>query len=115
MCVACEREVDRDFRGFRCSCGGPLDVQLQLSLARGSFSSDDGSLWRYRDAIPIDDQSAIVSLGEGMTSLLEAELDGARPSLESRIPRADGILQRSRRVRAAEPLKGNGGRGDSRG
>ena len=83
ICVACEREVDRDFKGFRCSCGGPLDVQLRLSLARGSFSSDDGSLWRYRDAIPIDDQSAIVSLGEGMTPLLEAELDGARLLLKA--------------------------------
>ena len=56
---------------------GPLDVQLELSVARSRFSSDDGSLWRYRDAIPIDDQSAIVSLGEGMTPFLEAELDGA--------------------------------------
>ena len=81
-CVACERDVGRDFRGFRCSCGGPLDVQLELSQARDSFSLDDGSLWRYRDVIPIGDQEAIVSLGEGMTPLLDAQLDGTRVLLK---------------------------------
>ncbi len=82
-CVGCEREVDRDFTGFRCSCGGALDVQLQLSLPSDGFSSDDGSLWRYRDVIPLGDQKAIVSLGEGMTPLLDTELDGTRVLLKA--------------------------------
>ena len=82
-CAACERDTDRDFKGFRCSCGEPLDVQLELSGTRDIVSSDDGSLWRYRDVIPISDQEAIVSLGEGMTPLLEAVFDGTRVLLKA--------------------------------
>ena len=82
-CVECGRDKERDFTGFRCSCGGPLDVQLQAAPTAPSFSRGDGSLWRYRDVIPIQDRSAIVSLGEGMTPLLDAELDGKRVLLKA--------------------------------
>lgn len=75
-CIACGRESKPDARIFRCSCGGVLDVVMEPSpIFRDSFSRVE-SLWRYRAAIPVDDEAAIVTLGEGLTPLIEVELDG---------------------------------------
>ncbi|MDP9194952.1 MAG: threonine synthase [Acidobacteriota bacterium] len=51
------------------SCAAPILVQYELSPSpRVSCSRSD--MWRYRDVLPIDDESEIVTLGEGITPLL---------------------------------------------
>jgi threonine synthase len=52
-----------------------LDLQFQPALKETDLRSRESSLWRYRAAIPIDDEEAIVSLGEGLTPVSEEVFD----------------------------------------
>ncbi|MHC4067183.1 MAG: threonine synthase [Planctomycetota bacterium] len=57
--------------------GRPLWVRYDLGAIRDAVRPADlvsrpASLWRYRDLLPVNDDGAIVSLGEGMTPLLAA-------------------------------------------
>src|SRR4051812_41487483 len=54
-------------------CGMPLLVHYDLSpnpSLRDEIRSRRADLWRYRELLPIEDESEIVTLGEGMTPLL---------------------------------------------
>jgi threonine synthase len=51
-------------------CGQPLIVRLAHAPARSDISSD-ASLWRYRAALPLAEGEQAVTLGEGMTPLIE--------------------------------------------
>jgi threonine synthase len=76
VCLACGRETDPDGRVYRCACGGVLDIEMAPPTELRNSLGREESLWRYRAAIPVDDESAIVTLGEGLTPLIEVELDG---------------------------------------
>lgn len=69
-------------------CGKPLLVrydldQAQKSLTRESLPQRRPDLWRYREVLPVADDSNIVSLGEGLTPLLEAKRLGERIGIRS--------------------------------
>lgn len=54
-------------------CGMPLLVQYDLSpnpALRDEIRSRRADMWRYREVLPVEDESEIVTLGEGMTPLL---------------------------------------------
>ncbi len=70
-CLACGREHDPSPRLITCnSCGGPLEIELDLSrISRASFLNVR-SMWRYRPALPMGDLVEPVSLGEGATPLV---------------------------------------------
>jgi threonine synthase len=60
------------------ACGKPLLVRYDLAragstLTKESLRSREPSLWRYREVLPVDDPSNIVSLGEGFTPLLRVD------------------------------------------
>ena len=66
-----------------CECGGPLLVLYDLERAKATWSRDSvskgpSSMWRYAPVLPVRDQASIVSLGEGMTPMLETRRLGAR-------------------------------------
>ncbi len=59
-------------------CGKPLLVRYDLELAAktltpGSLAARDSNLWRYREVLPVADETNIVSLGEGMTPLFKTD------------------------------------------
>src|SRR6476659_7090443 len=59
-------------------CGKPLFVRYDLdaasqTLTKESLKGRESSLWRYREVLPVSDQSNIVSFGEGWTPLLTAQ------------------------------------------
>jgi threonine synthase len=59
-------------------CGKPLLVRYDLetaskSLTKESLVGREASLWRYKEILPVDDDSNIVSLGEGWTPILRAD------------------------------------------
>src|SRR5665213_3498003 len=65
-----------------CECGGPLLVRYDLEKVRAtwkreSLSSAPPSMWRYAPLLPVRDPAHIVSLGEGMTPLLNVPRLGA--------------------------------------
>ncbi len=80
-CTACENEIPSEYRGFRCKCGGPLDIRFQPEMKIDDLRSD-GTLWRYRQAIPIEKDECIVSLGEGGTPIQEESIVGDRVFLK---------------------------------
>lgn len=66
-----------------CACGGPLLVRYDLEKLKQSWSREwinngPSSMWRYAPVLPVSKPSAIVSLGEGMTPLINTRRLGAR-------------------------------------
>jgi threonine synthase len=61
---------------WRCpDCGGRLDFESLPPFRADSIKANDSSLWRYEDWLPVEKR---ITLGEGMTPLVETELDGLR-------------------------------------
>lgn len=69
-CHACSRTYPIDTLRYNCDCGGVLNLKKEkTTFPLDEISGRSSTLWRYREAIPVDDAS-IVSLGEGMTPLV---------------------------------------------
>src|SRR5260370_27817426 len=67
-------------------CVGPLDVvydhaALKKVVPRERIERGPASMWRYRDLLPIEDSTPVVTLGEGFTPLVKAERPGEELSL----------------------------------
>src|ERR1700722_4515213 len=76
-CSVCNRKYEAGKVWNLCECGGPLLVRYDLEALRQSWSLDSlasapESMWRYAPVLPVRHESSIVSLGEGMTPLIEA-------------------------------------------
>ncbi len=61
-----------------CTCGSSLMAAYNLAGIAKGLSRDDlpgraPNLWRYRELLPLFDQSNIITLGEGFTPLIKAE------------------------------------------
>lgn len=54
---------------YRCECGFPFTLK-NSTLPRCEWDSSTFSLWRYREALPISDETETVTLGEGMTPII---------------------------------------------
>lgn len=83
----CHTEYDLNDRLYVCSeCGGLLDIERAEGMVGGAESlrdlwrkrlvsadlRDRSGVWRFREFLPFDDDTAIVSLGEGNTPLYDA-------------------------------------------
>ncbi len=70
-CHACNRTYSIDTLRYKCDCGGVLNLKKEgNAFPLDEISGRSSTLWRYREAIPVSNDSSIVSLGEGMTPLL---------------------------------------------
>jgi threonine synthase len=76
VCASCEAAFPVDRPRWRCECGSYLMLSDTGMFAPGTLASRPASLWRYREALGIDDSSPAVTLGEGFTPLADATLDG---------------------------------------
>ena len=74
-CSRCKKCYDPDVINQLCSCGGPLLVKYDMEhLARtrkSVLSSRPPSLWRYGEFLPVRKEENIVTLGEGMTPIVQ--------------------------------------------
>jgi threonine synthase len=73
-CAACGRDYGLDELAWRCAgCGGVLDLAgfTPAVPPRSVIGQRRPTLWRYAEALPID-EPADISLGEGMTPLVTA-------------------------------------------
>ena len=111
--------------------GRPLWVRYDLdavgaAVDRAEIANRPPTMWRYRELLPVDDDENIVTLGEGMTPLLECHRLGAALGLtnlwikdDSQLPtgtfKARGLamaVSRARELgveRLAIPTAGNAG------
>jgi len=78
-CSECGKKYDAAVEQHLCACGRPLLVRYDLKRAAaalnlGALANRPRTLWRYAEVLP---DGAPVSLGEGMTALLETPRLGA--------------------------------------
>ncbi len=72
-CSACAWSGPGDRLASLCpDCAQPLVVDVAIASGRARPADAPWSLWRYRDVLPMADADVPVTLGEGMTPLLEA-------------------------------------------
>ncbi|HRE99078.1 MAG TPA: threonine synthase [Pirellulaceae bacterium] len=100
--------------------------KIRATVDRGSLDRREGTMWRWRELLPVGDEPVRVSLGESITPLLDAPRLGARLGLdrlkikdESTLPtgsfKARGLamaIEMARRFghrRVALPTAGNAG------
>ena len=78
-CALCGKHHEaRTLQNLCIECGKPLLVRYDLEAAAKTLTPETlrprgSSLWRYREVLPVEDESNIVSFGEGWTPLLKAE------------------------------------------
>ena len=82
VCSVCGERFGAEAPLWRCTCGAPLDLDFSPIIDKSMFESDAPGLRRYANALPLDSPQRMVSLGEGGTPLLEAELDGRPVALK---------------------------------
>ena len=74
-CRSCGEQYDLDTTSFPCQeCGGILDFQYDydsVPVARSDWERRSGSMWKYRELLPVRDDDAVVSLGEGATPMID--------------------------------------------
>jgi threonine synthase len=69
-----------------CTCGAPLLARYDLDRARAwsrdSLAGRVPTMWRYRELLPVFDDEAPITLGEGFTPLFHARALGATLGLD---------------------------------
>ncbi|HEU5102610.1 MAG TPA: threonine synthase [Roseiflexaceae bacterium] len=77
-CGACAATYDPDQLLNLCpACGKPLLARYDLrkaaaTLTSAALAARQANMWRYREVLPVRDDAAILSLGEGWTPLARA-------------------------------------------
>lgn len=88
-CAACHLKHEaRRLLNLCRECGKPLLARYDLraagrTLTKESLVGRRPDLWRYREVLPVEDETNIVSLGEGWTPLLRAERVGKKLGIEN--------------------------------
>jgi len=78
-CTACARELDADAVQGTCPrCGKVLFARYDLGGLKKAVRPDDlrgrrWDMWRYHELLPVRSEANLVTLGEGMTPLLEVD------------------------------------------
>ena len=75
-CLDCGVVYPTDTPRWRCDCGAPLDVDVEAIFPKEALASRRANMWRYREAIPIQEDAHIVSMDEGMTPLSAVSFAG---------------------------------------
>jgi len=76
-CTACSGEFDAEVVHTTCPrCGKVLFARYDLGALKSAVTPNDlrgrrWDMWRYSELLPVRSEAGIVSLGEGMTPLLE--------------------------------------------
>ncbi len=79
ICSNCQATYRADARTFKCTqCGGPFELTERLPFRADAIIEREKSLWRYFKMLPIERDAQIISMGEGMTPLVEAVFAGRR-------------------------------------
>ena len=71
ICKRCGAAYLLDDSRWKCDCGSFLDIEFDFSFDMEKIKGRKPTLWRYREAIPINKDENIISFNEGFTPLLE--------------------------------------------
>jgi threonine synthase len=70
ICIQCGKKYPLQTRNWKCVCGGLLDLSFKARFPLKKIASRPPDLWRYREALPLLEESCFTSLGESLTALL---------------------------------------------
>jgi threonine synthase len=76
VCNACEKEYSPEEPRWRCDCGGLLNVRCHSVFPINKILKRKPTLWRYREALPIEHDEHIITMEEGFTPLIPVEFEG---------------------------------------
>jgi len=75
ICSECGRDYPADEKEYRCLCEGVFEMtEKEVSFPLERIRERKHTIWRYREAIPIESDKNIVSFDEGFTPLLPLKL-----------------------------------------
>jgi threonine synthase len=74
-CPACDERYALDSERWRCVCGAAFELEGTPRFHPGDIVENDTSMWRYRSALGFEGGPA-VTMGEGWTPLVAAEVEG---------------------------------------
>jgi threonine synthase len=78
VCPRCDNHFALSQLLNLCACGSPLLVRYDLKAASAALDKSAlrvriPSLWRYRELLPLQNDANLISLGEGLTPLIQAK------------------------------------------
>lgn len=76
VCTATGEHYSADRPRWCGETGALLDLEFTPRIDPQLFRSRGPSLWRYREAIPVESDAAVISFSEGFTPLLQVEIAG---------------------------------------
>ena len=75
VCYTCKKSYSLDDPRWQCDCGSILDIVFEPEFAMDKIQGRGPTMWRYREAIPIADDTNIVSFDEGFTPLIQVRFN----------------------------------------
>ncbi len=76
ICEKCGRNYPSSAAIWHCQCGGIFNLKSSPQFDPAKIQKRKPNLWRYREAIPVEDDVNIVSFEEGFTPLLDGNIAG---------------------------------------
>ncbi len=76
ICTECKATYSLNAPRWQCDCGSILDIEFEPVFDLVKIKQRQPTMWRYREAIPIQDDANIVSFDEGFTPLTELYFGG---------------------------------------
>jgi threonine synthase len=94
-CPHCGRRHEARVPQNVCSCGSPLLVEYDLEAVgagatKEAIAARGSGMWRYRELLPVERETDVVSLGEGGTPLLHPSALGARLRIPELLVKDEG-------------------------
>ncbi|NIU84184.1 MAG: threonine synthase [Candidatus Thorarchaeota archaeon] len=74
ICTQCGKTYLLNERIWKCQCGGTLAVDFHARFPLKKIVKRAHTMWRYREALPLQHDANIVSFNEGFTPLVEVPL-----------------------------------------
>ena len=96
-CVRCGKLYEAVPDLTNCSCGGILDIVYDYDYIKAHFTKDtlknrrDNSMWRYRELLPVEEDTPNTPLRVGWSPLYEADALAAQLGIRKLYVKDDGI------------------------
>jgi len=82
LCQSCQKEYQVIEPRWNCTCSGLLTLDFHTRFPIDKIKKRKPTLWRYREALPIEHDKHITSFDEGFTPLVQEEFAGKKVLLK---------------------------------
>ena len=82
ICRTCQKQFPSSEPIWKCECGGLLTLEFHARFPLKKIQKRKPCLWRYSEALPIVNDTNIISFGEGFTPLVKEEFSGKKVFLK---------------------------------